>query len=95
MSYFLYFDLFISLDCLTGASVKREVSSGDLQQTKSQKDEAFSNQEQGWYNTCVIELPSDQQISLTFNVADIFEYHPPYAALTVAANSETSFTEVG
>ena len=35
----------------------------------------------------VIELPSDLQISSTFNVADIFEYFPPDVAFIESQNS--------
>lgn len=42
-------------------------------------------------NAYVVELPENMSISPTFNVADLFEYHPPDEQLNEDPNSEMSF----
>lgn len=47
-------------------------------------------------NAYVLDLPPDMHISPTFNVADLFEYHPPDAACLSYENSGTnSFQAAG
>ncbi|PKU79630.1 putative mitochondrial protein [Dendrobium catenatum] len=46
-------------------------------------------------NAYVIDLPKDLAISTTFNVADIYPYHPPDEAVTALHSSEMSSSETG
>lgn len=38
----------------------------------------------------MVELPKDMSISPTFNVSDLFEYHPPDLQSNAVTNLETS-----
>lgn len=42
-------------------------------------------------NAYVVELPKNMFISPTFNIADLFEYHPPDQQFDEGTTSETSF----
>lgn len=42
-------------------------------------------------NAYSVELPPDLRISNTFNVADLYDYHPPNDALVSTNKSRTSF----
>ncbi|PKU75932.1 hypothetical protein MA16_Dca005979 [Dendrobium catenatum] len=46
-------------------------------------------------NAYTVELPADQNTSLTFNVSDISLYHPPDPAIIEFSSSESSSSEAG
>lgn len=66
---------------------------GTYSKLKNKKIGPFRVHQKIGDNAYKIDLPADMNISNTFNVADIFEYFPPYEFSLHPRNSRTSFLQ--
>ncbi|KAG6764346.1 hypothetical protein POTOM_031812 [Populus tomentosa] len=74
---------------------KGQVPAGMYNKLNDKKHDPFQILQKINDNAYVVDLPTDMTISLTFNVVDLFEYHPPDECLSHLINLRASSFQAG